>query len=305
MKVLVCGGSKSGKSKFAQKIALKISDGNKMFYVATMIPKDEEDKERIRNHIFQRSGLGFKTVECFYDFKNIFSKEKDDSLYFIDSITAMLANIMFKNNEVDFEAEKKLRNSLNDFIRQKENIVFVSDIIFNDAEHYSKETEVFRKALAKCSSFLAENCDVVVFAQNGNAEYLKGKEMIAKNSESKKYFFITGGAYNGKMEYAKKKFNLTKNEICICSKDDIPDFSKRCIAYVENYVWYCLEKNIPLKKDWPEDTIFICTDIFCGVVPVEKKVRLWREESGKYFQFLAEQSTCKRIVFSQESPLGK
>ena len=50
MTVFIAGGVRSGKSGIAQKIALQLSSG-KHYYVATMIPVDADDRERIRLHL--------------------------------------------------------------------------------------------------------------------------------------------------------------------------------------------------------------------------------------------------------------
>ena len=64
MIVFVSGGAKNGKSGFAQDLAVKLAGGGKRYYVATMIPVDEEDHQRIRRHVADRAGLGFETIEC-------------------------------------------------------------------------------------------------------------------------------------------------------------------------------------------------------------------------------------------------
>ena len=48
MFILVTGGSGSGKSEFAENIAMKL--GGKMLYVATMKPYDDECLKRIERH---------------------------------------------------------------------------------------------------------------------------------------------------------------------------------------------------------------------------------------------------------------
>ena len=63
MKVLITGGCKNGKSGYAQELSCALSPSGKRFYVATMIPSDEEDRERIRRHVADREGLGFETIE--------------------------------------------------------------------------------------------------------------------------------------------------------------------------------------------------------------------------------------------------
>ena len=44
MIVFICGGSKSGKSSLAQNISKALSKDSALYYVATMIPSDAEDK---------------------------------------------------------------------------------------------------------------------------------------------------------------------------------------------------------------------------------------------------------------------
>ena len=62
MTVLILGGVRSGKSGLGQQTALKLSSGQH-YYIATMIPTDADDHERIRLHLLDREGMGFQTIE--------------------------------------------------------------------------------------------------------------------------------------------------------------------------------------------------------------------------------------------------
>ena len=95
MKVLLSGGSKSGKSHLAQELACKLARGRPMYYLATMVPADEEDRERIRRHVAERAGLGFVTVECGADFASGWRSLPQDAVFLLDSLTALLAQAMF------------------------------------------------------------------------------------------------------------------------------------------------------------------------------------------------------------------
>ncbi|MBO4387210.1 MAG: bifunctional adenosylcobinamide kinase/adenosylcobinamide-phosphate guanylyltransferase [Treponema sp.] len=299
MVVFVFGGSKSGKSNFAQNLSVKLSDKKNLYYVATMIPYDGEDELRIKKHIEARAGLGFKTVECPYDLSEVFfDKENNpDGTFLVESLTSLLSNIMFKNCQVDFNSWEKLKKMLATFVEKAKNCVFVCDSIFSDAESYGEETEAFRETLAKASSFICGLADIVAEVKNGYANFIKGGDKILQNDNNKKYFFVTGGAHNGKLDYAKKRFDLVDEDICICNKNCQPDFSKRCIAYLENYIWFCMKNKIQPRMDWKEGTVFVATDIFCGVVPMEKDIREWREKTGEYFQRIAKESFCERVSF--------
>ena len=64
MKLLILGGSKSGKSDFAQEIALKLANGGVHYYVATMENTGTEaDKATVASHLRRRAGMDFVTVE--------------------------------------------------------------------------------------------------------------------------------------------------------------------------------------------------------------------------------------------------
>ena len=63
MNVLISGGAKNGKSFYAQQIASDLADCGPLYYIATMIPRDDEDRARIARHIKEREGWGFETIE--------------------------------------------------------------------------------------------------------------------------------------------------------------------------------------------------------------------------------------------------
>ena len=64
MTIFLSGGAKNGKSTWAQRFAKQLQGEGPLYYLATMIPHDEEDEQRIRRHLQERDGWGFTTVEC-------------------------------------------------------------------------------------------------------------------------------------------------------------------------------------------------------------------------------------------------
>ena len=120
---------------------------------------------------------------------------------------------------------------------------------------------------------------------------------------------IIGGAYQGKLEYAKRTFSLEQEEICFCGESDV-DFSKRCIYQLEEFTLFCVEQGIEptayfrQTQDKWRNSILICQDIFCGVVPMESKLRLWRQETGRLAQYLtAEADQVIRVFCGLEQRL--
>ena len=176
MIVFVSGGAKNGKSGFAQDLAVQLARGGKRYYVATMIPVDLEDRERIRKHVADREGLGFETIECGADLLTCLNYDKNGS-FLLDSVTALLQNVMFpreKNYEMDVEAAETCAQDVVNFAKSVANAVIVSDYIYSDAQRYDESTECYRKSLAKIDRLLAQLSDTVIEVSAGQLIFHKG-----------------------------------------------------------------------------------------------------------------------------------
>ena len=177
MKVLVSGGAKNGKSSYAQDLAVALSQGGKHYYVATMIPADDEDRERIRLHLLDRAGMGFETVECGRDILKCLDMADPEGTFLLDSATALLLNELFPDPmscEMDVQAACRCAEDLVEFARGVKNAVIVSDYIYSDAARYDEVTETYRKCLARIDRMLAKECDVVLEFACGNCIVHKG-----------------------------------------------------------------------------------------------------------------------------------
>ena len=102
---------------------------------------------------------------------------------------------------------------------------------------------------------------------------------------------IIGGAYQGKLAFAKDAFGITDADVHTCGAREI-DFSKRCIYKIEEFTYgnpdpigYFKEH----REEW-QDSILICQDIFCGVVPMGAENRRWRQNTGRLCQYLAKEA---------------
>ena len=116
---------------------------------------------------------------------------------------------------------------------------------------------------------------------------------------------IIGGAYQGKLTFAKDAFGVMDADVFTCGSGEI-DFSKKCIYKVEAF---CYAHPDPVeyfrqnREQW-QDSILICQDIFCGVVPMGAENRAWRQKTGRLCQFLSkEASQVSRIFCGLEQQL--
>lgn len=161
MNYLIIGGSKSGKSDIAEKISLELNK-DKVIYIATMKPYDDEDKKRIEAHIKKRYGHNFITIEKQKDIGEACMSINSEDTVLIDSTTSLLNNEMFNGDTINNEAGIKIIDDINKILDKGCNTVIVSDYIFNDSIEYDEITENYRRQLALINKELAQCCENVI-----------------------------------------------------------------------------------------------------------------------------------------------
>lgn len=114
--------------------------------------------------------------------------------------------------------------------------------------------------------------------------------------------FIFGGAYQGKLDYAKAALGVAEDQVYTCAAAQI-DFSKPCIYHLERFTLACVQDGIDpaayfrSRRDRWRDSILICDDISCGVVPFSEEARAWREATGRLCQYLAAEAAQVSRIF--------
>ena len=109
---------------------------------------------------------------------------------------------------------------------------------------------------------------------------------------------IIGGAYQGKLDFAKEAFGITDEDVYFCGDGKI-DFSKRCVCKIEDFTFShpdpvgYFESH---RADWL-DSILILQDIFCGVVPMGAENRAWRQRTGRLAQYLSREAAQVNRIF--------
>ena len=108
---------------------------------------------------------------------------------------------------------------------------------------------------------------------------------------------IIGGAWQGKLDFARERFGLSEADLFICNENTAAlDTSKRCVAYVDRWVLNRIRAGADplaeLEAFLPalEDAVVIATDVSGGVVPMDATLRAWREACGQIGARLASRS---------------
>lgn len=176
MHTFISGGCKNGKSFYAQRIAQ--AAGKPLYYVATMISTGSEDDQRIARHIADREGWGFETLECGLNILNCLQGADCAGSFLLDSVTALLANEMFRPDGFDAAAPERVAAHLEEFVRRTAHAVIVSDYLYGDAAIYDEWTENYRRGLALIDRRLAACCDNVLEVSSGCVICHKGVQPL-------------------------------------------------------------------------------------------------------------------------------
>lgn len=178
MLIIISGGSGSGKSEYAENIAVDLRkrlQAEKLIYIAAMKPYGDEALKRIERHRSMRSNKGFETMECYFDLESINIDE--NSVALLECMSNLAANEIFEN---------KNKNAVNDIlngIKRIENIVkafiIVTNEIFSDGVSYDRETVDYIKALGYINRHMFNISDAAAEIVCGAPVYIKGGEAFA------------------------------------------------------------------------------------------------------------------------------
>ena len=109
---------------------------------------------------------------------------------------------------------------------------------------------------------------------------------------------IIGGAWQGKLDFAKETFGITDADVFTCTNGEI-DFSKRCTYRVEEFALHHPDpiSYFEAHRELWQDSVVILRDIFCGVVPCSAEEREWRQKTGRLAQYLSREAERVSRIF--------
>jgi adenosylcobinamide kinase/adenosylcobinamide-phosphate guanylyltransferase len=163
MMSLVLGGARSGKSRFAQQLAL---DSNlPVVYLATATASDSEMAARIEHHQ-QNRPAEWRLRECPLELiETLRDESRHSQTILVDCLTLWLNNQLFNNPQQDFLA---LFNQLLDAIRTSNSkIIFVANEVGLGIIPLGEITRQFVDEAGRLNQLLAQQADKVFFIAAG------------------------------------------------------------------------------------------------------------------------------------------
>lgn len=195
MMILVIGGSGSGKSAYAEKVADFLFEENNMmgqpahrsdmtgngkkYYLATMQIFDEEGRKKVERHRRLRDGKGFVTVEQSTDIHRALDRMGEgESTVLLECISNLAANEMFSGTGTALKPETvivdKIINEIEILRKEITHFVVVSNNVFEDGICYDESTMSYIRVMGAVNRKLAAMADRVVEVVVGIPVMIKG-----------------------------------------------------------------------------------------------------------------------------------
>ena len=158
--ILITGGARSGKSRYAEELALKLSANP--VYVATAHVWDEEFAERVKKHQ-ERRGPEWTNIE---EEKHLSRHDLTGRVAVIDCITLWCTNYFFDLQEVDTALEA-LKAEFDKFTANDATYIFVTNEIGMGGVSENAVQRKFTDLQGWMNQYVASMADEVILMVSG------------------------------------------------------------------------------------------------------------------------------------------
>lgn len=165
--ILITGGQRSGKSTYAQELALSLSASP--VYLATSAVWDEEHRQRIERHKRDR-GPEWTNVEELTDIQNV---DVSGRVVVIDCVTLWATNFFMANNGDVEDTLAQLKERFMQFTAQEAIFIFVTNEIGLGGISSNDLQRRFTDLIGWMNQFIGRAADEVVLMVSGIAVKIK------------------------------------------------------------------------------------------------------------------------------------
>jgi adenosylcobinamide kinase/adenosylcobinamide-phosphate guanylyltransferase len=176
--ILVTGGSRSGKSSYAQKAAESLNSSRA--YIATCPVVDEEMDSRIQKHQQDRNGRGWHTIEEPLNIADAIGNASAYSAILVDCLTLWINNLMYfseNNNKIISEADvaAECEKLIAAGREHAGTIFFVTNEVGMGIVPENASARLYRDLVGRCNQIVANACHRVVLLVSGQPIEIKNE----------------------------------------------------------------------------------------------------------------------------------
>ena len=159
--ILITGGQRSGKSSYAQQLALKLTPNP--IYLATSAIWDEEHRQRIERHKRDR-GPEWTNIEELKDLQNI---DVQGRIVVIDCVTLWCTNFFTESDgDIQFSLQA-VTERFDEFTKQEAHFIFVTNEIGLGGTSDNDLQRRFTDLIGWVNQYIASKSDKVVLMVSG------------------------------------------------------------------------------------------------------------------------------------------
>ena len=160
--ILITGGQRSGKSRYAEELALSLAEDP--VYVATAHVWDEEFRERVRRHQ-ERRGPQWTNIE---EEKYLSRHDLTGRVAVIDCVTLWLTNYFFENQDQDAQQVLDIvKAEFDRFTAQDATFIFVTNEIGSGGVSVDAVQRRFTDLQGWMNQYIASRSDEVILMVSG------------------------------------------------------------------------------------------------------------------------------------------
>jgi adenosylcobinamide kinase/adenosylcobinamide-phosphate guanylyltransferase len=193
MITFISGGARSGKSRFAEELAvsmhtqmqdsLQLAHGHtakpNLYYLATAQSKDLEMMARIERHIEERGGL-WQTIEEPHNISRVLQSCQADDVILVDCLTIWLNNVMFGIEQPPEIIQQAIKEWLRLAEKKRLHILFVSNDVNEGVPSSYDMVHHYIKVLEDIHSYIVREADQAIQVIAGIPVFWKGKHVEVK-----------------------------------------------------------------------------------------------------------------------------
>lgn len=175
--IFITGGSRSGKSSHAQRLAESMAGPRT--YVATCPPVDDEMAARITRHQAQRKVASWSTIEAPLGLSDALRETRDSRVRVIDCLTLWVNNLLFEAQKQDkfFTEDDMADHCRNVLVACREldgTVIFVANEVGMGIVPDNALSRQFRDLAGRCNQSIAAGSDCVILVVSGVPLCIKG-----------------------------------------------------------------------------------------------------------------------------------
>ena len=175
MLALVLGGAASGKSAYAEKLAMRLSA--ERFYIATMQSYDEESERRIARHRQMRAGKGFVTVERPLDLAGL-RIDHHRGAALLECASTLVGNELCLPGGAGEQTSAAVFRGVDGLLAQGLALVVVSNDVFGEGGAHTPEMTEYLRQLGRLNCQIAAAADMVIEVVCGLPLCHKGAALV-------------------------------------------------------------------------------------------------------------------------------